>query len=251
MKARSIITIGGVAAIALLAAGVAYGATTYSVTSTAPSNKAGSASKPAPFVGSYEYRNADTDGGRPLTPTSWAWKWNGVVINGKGFPTCTPEQIDAAQSDAVCPKGSLVGEGPFEALLGPESDTKANTSCTGKSVRIYNSGPATQTFLLVGPGTKCAGVGYLPPIAMKLKTSGGSTTSTVVLPTNITHPLPGVAGALPLYAMKYKKLSRKSGGKTIYYMSSTSCKGTRKITWTAKDPAGTHVSTGTVGKCVK
>lgn len=249
MRTRRTIIAAAVATAMLIAATAAYAATTYTVTSSAPSNVAGSKAKPAAFTPTVEFKGLDATGLRAPTPDSWKWQWNGVTIDGTGFPTCTLAQIDAAQSDSVCPKGSLVAEGPLEAMLGPEGNTSSNILCTGKSVRFYNAGPKLIAGLLVGPATNCAGVAYLAPFPITLKTSGGSTTTTMVLPKNLSHPLPGVEGSVPSMKLVYKKLSRRSKGKTISYVSSTSCPSKRTLTWTTRDPTGTHVSTADLGKC--
>src|SRR4051812_27963364 len=244
MGALSVLVLcGAFAAIAMASV------TSQTVTSTATVNKAGSKKKPAPFAGKFLYTATTDDGGRTATPVSWAFKWDGVKINGAKFPKCTAEEIDLAQSDAGCPPGSLITESPAVANSGPESDPMQFFECKGKTIRFYNAGPQEWTFYVVGPGDQCAGLTYLAPVSMPLTTKKGTTTVKVIFPQNLTHPLPGIESGVALLDASFKKRSVGSGKKKTYLMSSSKCKGQRKFTFTVVDEDGTHPLTANAGKC--
>jgi hypothetical protein len=234
-----------------IAAATAFAAAEHTVSSTASKNKTGSKAKPAQFNAKWTYSVSDATGARAPAPNTWAWKWDGVKVDGSKFPKCTAEKIDAAQSDSVCPKGSLVATAPFTAKLGPDANPMSSVTCSGKTVRTYNAGANKQAILIVGPGTNCAGIGYLAPATITMKTVGRTTTMTLAFPENITHPLPGIAGGLTDISTSYKPLSKKVGKKTYYYMSSTSCSSQRKFTFTVTDSTGTTTKTANAGRCTK
>lgn len=260
MKAKYVLTI--VAVVALAAATVAYAQSEYSVDATA-SKKAGSTEKPKPFKGTWTYSVSGEGGTRAPAPDSWEWSWEGVKVNGKKFPTCTPEEIDAAQSDSVCPGKSLVLEAPIVAELGPENDPSSSVTCLGKSFRAYNGGKNKLTWIVVGPAEQCAVVAYLPPFEGTLKTkktkvasaakkkNKKAKTSTFILPLpeNITHPLPGIAGGPNEVDATF--IQRKKGKKKnkVAYMESTGCKGKREFKFTTVDTEGKHVDKTNAGRC--
>ena len=233
-------------------------ATKTTVTATGAA-KAGTAKAPASFTGSFVYNAFEENPAlRAANPITFEWWWDGVQIGGNGFPTCTAAQIDAAQSDAGCPKGSLIGQvTALVAELGPEADRSQKITCLGKDVRFYNSGPSSIVWFVVGPGEQCAGVTYLPPFETQLKKVGNSTHVVTTLPDNIRSPLPGVQGGLPKLPTAYFKSSIKVKGKkgqkakTQYYVRSVGCKGTRLFHFTTVDVEGTQTVTAPAGKCAK
>ena len=89
------------------------------------------------------------------------------------------------------PKKSLVVSGPTEALLGPDSDPNSAIECTGKEGRLYNNGDSL-TYYVTGPAADCAGVSYLAPFVVEMKTKGKRTTFSLAFPDNISHPIPGI-----------------------------------------------------------
>jgi hypothetical protein len=248
-RSRTKIIVVATAATTLLAAAVAEAAVTYTTSSKASINRAGSKAHPAQFNASFALQEADSTGARPPVPISFAWKWDGVKISGAGFPTCTAKQIAAAQSDAGCPKGSLVASGPTVVVLGPSSNPHSSIICNGKITRYYNGGPNTLTLFTVGPASQCAGVTYLPPFTARMTTTGHTTTSIATLPDFLAHPLPGVDATIVHLSATYTPLKAKHGRRWSYYMTSTSCKGSRKFTFTVKDATGVHPKTSSAGKC--
>jgi hypothetical protein len=235
-------------------AATAWAATaTHTVSSKASANKAGTKDRPAKFLAGYRYDVTVDDGSRPSAPQTWTWKWDGVQLNGADFPKCTSEMIDAAQSDSVCPKGSLVAQGPIEAKSGPDTDPNSNFTCTGKVIKIYNAGAKEQTFYADGPPENCAGLTYLAPAKMRVKTSKGTSSTTLVFPDNLVHPLPGISSGLTFFDVKYfpRKTTKGKGKKkrTVNFMSSSKCSDQRKFTMTVVDDEGTRTLHADAGAC--
>ena len=246
-------------------ASTAYGATTYTTTATG-SPKGGTKKAPAPFSGSWTLVGDAGAGVRPATPVSWSWSWEGVVSNAKGIPTCTAAQIDAAQSDSVCPPGSKIGVtgAPLVAQFGPIGDPLTSVDCNGKNFEFFNAGNNAMTLFIVGPADQCGGLDYLPPVAMTVTRTGNSSTFTIPWLENLTHPLPGLQSSLnsggatfPVTKAATKSLSsmatsaKKTKKKPTYFLSDVGCKGpTRDFTYTVVDEeTGTNTITGSSGKC--
>jgi hypothetical protein len=241
-------------ASAVFTASASAQTTTYTTTQTG-SKSGGSKKAPAPFSGSWVLKGDAGPGLRPASPISWSWGWEGVVVKPKGFPVCTPEQIDAAQSNSVCPKGSLIGTStPLVAQFGPAGDKTQNASCAGKSFLFYNAGPGKMVLYIDGPGEQCGGLQYFPPAAMTVTTKNNSSTMGLVWPANIPNPLPGLKGALnegggifPVTKTTVKKKGKKV--KSAYFQS-VGCSGTRDFTFTVVDEEiGTTTLKGSAGKC--
>jgi hypothetical protein len=230
-----------------------YDLSVHTVKSQALKNKAGSKKHPAPFLANWRYDLTQPQGVRGPAPITWSWKWDGVKMDGSHHPVCTADMIDEGQTDTVCPKGSLVATTTFAAKLGPEGDPVNNVECVGKSTNVFNGGKNVQVWSIVGPPEGCAGVGYIPPFPVTFKTKKRTTTATLVFPSNVTHPLPGIEGGLTFEDVKpvAKNNTVKKGKKSYSYMSSTSCKGNRMFRFTIVDSEGTHKVNTSAGKCKK
>ena len=238
----------GLIAANVVGAQSAYAPATHTATSKASKNKAGTKKKPAPFVGTWHYDVKGEFDRRAPKPENWTWKWNNVAVNQKGIPVCTAEEIDAAQSDADCPKGSLIGTGNFAALLGPTTDPGTSIGCTGKTLRFYNGAKGKMVWFIVGPPEGCAGLVYLAPFEVNLSTKKGTTSFSLDFPSNIVEPLPGIEGGLSFIDAKYVK-KVKAGKKKLNYMQSTKCKGNRQFSMAVTDSEGLHSLKANAGKC--
>lgn len=230
--------------VAVAVAGVAYAqdaSDVVTVKSTAPAG--GSKSKPKPVAPSYDATIQGAGGMRAKTPAKHNFSWTGIREMGKYFPTCSADKIDAVQSDAVCPKGSLVATGSIEAKVGPEGVLSQNFVCH-KQIRYYNAGGGKMALYSYGPGSDCAGIDYLPPIAVKWATKGNTSQQQLVFPQNITHPFPGMEGGFSQLHVKFTNLTKSvklPGAKKkskIGYLTSFGCSGARKFTLTAIPEAG-------------
>ena len=246
-------TMIGLALTAAAAVGVvtiAQGATTITVNSLTASPKAGTKKAPEGFTGGFNF-SSDNGALRQASQVSYEWWWEGVQGGLKGLPTCTAAQIDAGQTDSVCPKGSLIGNiTGLEARLGPEGDGGVNfIDCKGKDVRFYNGGPSTFVWFVVGPADQCAGVGYLAPFEGQLRKVGKETHFFTALPANIRNPLPGIEGGLTRLPTLFPKVSAKVKGKKQFYLRSTGCKGTRSFNFQLIDVEGTKTISSSAGKC--
>lgn len=210
-------------AMVILCAAAAYAYTLPDVITVA--GKATPGGKPAkPKVISAGFANqADGPGGvRASTPNSLGWKFAGVHFNGKLVPSCTADQIDAKQSDSVCPPKALVGAGKVTALLGPSGDPTSNITCE-KDLKVYSAGAKGQTLYIYGDPAKCAGVNYLAPAAMTVTKGKSGDTVTFPVGDNLQHPLPGLDGGIQKLSIDYKKIKVKKGKKKSGFLTSVGC----------------------------
>lgn len=239
MHTRTTLPIAVIAALSLTAAGVALaaqsttGRTTYSAGSAVSPSKGGTKARPVPVSVSGKIEEQGADGQRPDPSKVITFTWSGLRENGAGFPKCTADQIDAAQSTSVCPRGSRVGSGAVVGLAGPVSDPHQSFRCE-KDLEIYNAGRGKVSWVLTGDSSKCAGVGYTPPTVVTWKNGPRKTTMTLPNPRNLSEPLPGVEAGATLVTFTFKKVTRTIDGKKVGYLSSVGCFGQRRRAFTLK-----------------
>jgi hypothetical protein len=242
-----------ITAAALPGAIVAYAATSTDVTSlTAKASSGGTLKAPKPVSATFKFESHGPNNSRPANPQELDFLFAGVRNNSAKFPVCTSAQMEQAQSDSVCKKGSLIATGTLTAQLGPTGDKNSNANCA-KTMNVYNSGSGKASFFNHGDASECAGVGYLPPIAMFWKKVGKSTMLRLPVPENIQQPLPGIEGGFTSFSLTFKKLTITKGGKKIGFLESVGCGSakTRTFTFTLipSDHSGPVVTTAKAGSC--
>jgi hypothetical protein len=266
---RRIIIIG--TALAVLGGGAAAFAAssfnTYIATETFSPNAAGSTSKPSAFKALTEDWKAKGTNGHPAAPlTKIVAKVYGMKTNGNEFPKCTANQINAAGNakgwNKVCPKGSLIGQGPVNSeFINPNPPYNSAGTCN-PYLYIYNGGPKTQVFFFVegkqspdpSKYTCLKGsvpTGSAPAYNGNISYSGKTWVLTIPLPATVSTS----AGGTGLYAsllhlhVVYSKATEKKGGKTISYGESVACSGGKRpwsFQFTAQNFNGQSPHSGSV-----
>ena len=263
---RRIITIGTALAV-LVGAGVAYAASsdpdTFTASLTFSPSKAGSAKKPSPFA-MHEVWTAKSNNSNNAAPlTHIVQKVYGIKVDTKDFPKCTDAMINnggkTGKWDKVCPKGSLVAEGPVNSTLTDPNHPTQGGPCN-PYLHIYNGGGNKVVFFFVsGPFSpnpakyQCAGTTTgtsAPPYDGTMSYKNGFAVTDIPLPAYVsTH-----AGNLPVYAslirldVNFKKLTKRVKGKTVGYQQSVACKGGKRpwsFTFSAVNFPGVSPSTMT------
>jgi hypothetical protein len=223
--------------ITAVSAYAAGGFNTYSATVKASPNKAGSGKAPAPLAFTEHYVASGTNGNRTAPLTDIKSKVYGIKNTSKGFPTCSLAKIQAAKSDTVCPKGSLVATGSITAILGPTTDqSSANPQqlpCD-PLLHAYNGGAGKVVYFFVdqAPDHTCAGgaitTGTVGPFQGTAKTVGKNLVINTPIPSFVSFPLPGIEGSLTSETLHWLKLTKKSGGKTVAFNASVGCKSGKR-----------------------
>src|SRR3954447_3629818 len=250
-----------VVAVAVLAvAAVAYAQTqqnTYKVQgSTAPKGKAGSKSKPVPASVKFSYQVDEANGLQPSAIDQYKISFYGVrAVNGDKFPKCTADQIsNAGNSDAGCPKGSLVGTGTIDNFVYADSDPSGKNGgfpCA-KKLNIYNSGKGKGALFVYGDPNQCGGVGALPAFPISyVKGDGGGTALQFEVPKTVLHPISGLSVAVRSVSSTITKRTVKKNGKVYAYYESVKCSGkARPIKVTFHTEAGqTSDASDATSKC--
>jgi hypothetical protein len=263
---RRIIIIGAAAAV-LIGAGAAYGAgdfNSYTVSNTVSPSGAGSSARPSPFA-RHEVYTAQGNGQEAGPITHIVEKFYGVVTDGKDFPVCTAKMINDAGNtkgwNRVCPKGSIVAQGPVQSLFVPSnSPTGAAVPCN-PYLYVYNGGQGVQVDFFTeppfapGPQYTCAGgavkTGAAAAYNVYYQRQGGYEVVTVPVPPNASTSaggLPGIYASLIKLDLTYKKLTKKVHGKTVSYEASIACKKGQRpysYTFTARNYQGQSPSSET------
>ncbi len=230
-KAVSLITL--VAMLVTAAVALAAQSTPSKVKLTAKvgvSRGKGTKKKPIPVSASYTLKIRTVDGTRPDGVRHLNEAFEGVRSYGRYFPTCSASRIAAAQSDKVCPKGSLVGSGPIHSEVGNDSDFSVAGAPCDRTTHLYNAGQDKVTVLFVGPGDKCLGTAYTPPYTGYWTNKGGiggGQTIVNIPPFPTDHPLPGLLVSTTDLKFTFFKHTKKVKGKTVSYLMSVGCKGKR------------------------
>jgi hypothetical protein len=253
------LTAVALAAIAALAVtGIAYGAqvNTYTVTGKTSPASSGSKQKPVPISLDFDYTVGEESGQRPSPVKRYTIGFYGVRSNGGLFPKCTAAQINAAQSIAGCPKGSIVGKGYIINASGSSSDPADKSIECNLNLTIVNGGQGRAAlFLQGGPSTIVQGkpcvIGISQAIdARYVAFQGSGTALQFDVPANLLHPIGGLDNAVTQVQSTINRLTVKKGGKTRGYYETVGCKGKqRPISVDFLSEAGQSVTATTNAKC--
>lgn len=158
---------------------------------------------------------------------------------------CKASAITKAASDKDCAKGTHVGTGKVNALIGAAGQPVQPTSRCNLDLDVYVGGPSSLALFLHATTATCLTT-INQAIDAKLKTdSSGTSLTFTVPPTPLLHPAPNLDVGITSVS---STIAKGSGDKGVF--TSTGCKGTRKVkvTFTAEaGPKGT--AEASAGKC--
>jgi len=255
---RKVTALAAAVIAALVVAAVAQAAqvNTYTVTGKTSPAKPGSKKKPVPISLDFDYTVGEESGQRPSPVKRYTIGFYGVKSNGGLFPKCTAASINAAQSIANCPKGSIVGSGFIINASGSTSDPNDKSIECNLNLTVVNGGQGRAAiFLQGGPSTIVQGkpcvIGISQAIdARYVSFDGGGTALQFDVPANLLHPIGGLDNAVVQVQSTIKKLTVKKGGKTRGYYESVGCKGKqRPISVDFLSEAGQSVTATTNARC--
>lgn len=229
-----------VLALVLAISAVAYAVTNvYQVNGSISPSKVGTAKKPKPIAVNFGYRVGEREGLRPSPVKQYKILIGGLRVNTNHWPSCTAQQINKAQSDRRCPKGSKVGGGFIKNATGASNDPSDRSIQCNASVSVYNVKNNRASLFIKGspnstdPRTKCA-IELAEAIPANYVRTSRGTELRFRVPSALLHPLPGLDNAVESVTSKIPRQTRKVKGRTIgYYESVGGCrKGKRPITVT-------------------
>jgi hypothetical protein len=232
-RLRRIIIIGTALAV-LVGASVAYAALNTYTAKLTFSGKAGSKKSPAPLtvVENLAAANA-TAGSRAAPLVDIKTTIYGAVANPKPFPTCSNTKILVGPKfNLNCNPKSEVATGTVHSLLGGPVLTQAGGPCN-PNLTVYNAGGGKLWYFFTAVGTQCGSLhtGSTDPYPGTMKKSGPNLVLDVPLPPFVSTAVaghPNFYGSLINEVVHYKKLTTKVKGKTVAFMSSVGCKGSKR-----------------------
>jgi hypothetical protein len=192
-----------------------------------------------------------TTGQRPGLLYNIATQIDNVKVNVKGFPTCTAAKINAAQTDANCPKTAEIATGYIQATIGSSTDPTAAGIPCDPQLDVWNAGAGKLAFFFVDTGShQCAGgalhTGQIAPWTATYKQAGNNLDVSIPIPhtaspPSVDYPLPGEVGSLSKEFLNWKSQT-VNGNSDIM---STACSGKRNYTFGLTDAViGTPSATG-------
>jgi hypothetical protein len=255
---RKLAVVGATALVVLLVAAVAYAqqVNTYQVVGSTAPGKPGAKKKPLPIQLKFDYSVGEAAGLRPSPVKRYTIGFYGVKSNGGLFPKCTAEQINAAQSDTGCVKGSKVGIGTIINQVGASNNPSDKSIDCNLNLTLYNGGQGRLAiYLSGGPTTTVAGKTCIIPITQAIDAryvgfQGGGTALQFDVPSNLLHSVPGLDTAVTQVTSTIDKMTVKKGGQARGYYESVACKGkNRPIQVTFLSEAGETKSASYNAKC--
>jgi hypothetical protein len=245
---RKVCLTAALAAASLVCAAVALAQTSNNVYKvTGRIAKGGSKAAPKHVGIVFDYTVGTSDGTLSAPVKTYKLHFEGLrfdttkVAKGK---YCSAAAINAAASDAACPKATHIGTGKVKSLVGVAGQPLSTGARCDLDLDIYAGGPKRLALYLHGMPPSCIAT-ITQAIDAKLSTdaTGGSLTYTV--PPTLLHPVSGLDASLTSVASTIVKGAGTSGPFT-----SIGCDGSRTITATFSEEAGgTGTATTSAGTC--
>lgn len=251
MKRIAVAATLSVAAVTSVAVAVAA-SNQYAVQATVKPAKAGTKAKPAPVAVTTSFTIGEAGGLRPAAISHYEFAYAGIKVNGKAFPTCAAARINAAGSDASCPKGSLVGTGTTKSVSGMTSAPGDKQYACTLDIKEYNAPKDHLAIYLTATAADCSGTTVNRAIDAKY-VGGTSGKGRLVydVPSDLLHAVAGITSATVSSTTTVKKVTRKVKGRTVGYQEAIGgCTGgTRAVTITFRTEDGQTGKATTAAAC--
>jgi hypothetical protein len=242
----------------LILSAVAFAAqvNTYTVTASTSPTRAGSHRNPVPVQLSFNYTVGEASGQRPALIDKYDINFGGIVVNTTKFPGCSAATINSTQSDAACPKGSLMGTGNVENQTGSSGDPSQHSITCHLDLKVYNSGHGHAALYLHGapnsadPAKSCPlAVDQAIDATFVKKTTGSSLVFSV--DNTLLHPIAGFDNAVVQVKSTINRVTKRVKGKKIgFFQSEGGCrKGKRAVKVTFHQTDGSSQTKSAKAKC--
>jgi len=191
--------------------------------SVSPTNS-GTAKAPKPSSLKFGFTVAEKDGKRPGLIKKYNIKFAGMQVNTNFFKGCSAAKLDQDQTDANCPKGSLMGTGNVENEAGQTSDESNRSLKCHLDLKLYNSRNNKAAIYLVGGPNDPRGPDKSCPLTINkaidanfVRTRNGGVVSTSLVFTvdeTLLHPAPGFDNAVVNVNTSVRKATVRKNGRT-------------------------------------
>jgi len=203
----------------------------------------------------FNYTVGEASGNRPALVQSYDINFGGITVNTNGFKGCTAATIEADQSDANCPSGSLMGTGNVENITGATSKETDKSLTCHLDLKVYNSRNNHAALYLHGASTNPKGS---CPLAIDrgidakfVKRSNGSTSLVFSVIEGLLHPIAGFDNAVvQVKSTISKRVATIRGKKHGFFESVGGCKaGKRTVSVTFTQVDGVKAKKSTKATC--
>jgi hypothetical protein len=249
VRTTRVLVLTALAVLGLAAFAVAQ-TTLYTVGGTV-SVTGGSKAKPKPGGLTFEFDVSDPSGNQTPPVQTYSIMYEGGRLNTTLIPGCRDTKINAlaTPSTDVCPKGSKIGSGKLDALIGSAGQPTSTASACKASLQLFNGGKGHATLFVSSELATCP-VALRQAIDMQYVTSGNLAGLKFTVPEMLRHQV-GLDITVTHAEAKLDKIVKTKGKKKVGYIESTGCKdATRDLVVTFTDETGAAFpAKTTVGKC--
>jgi hypothetical protein len=240
-KAR-ILAVAVIAALGITAVAVAQSTeqNQYTVSGKTSPN-GGTKKKPKAIQLGFGFKTSRADGTLPAPIEKYSIGFEGATVYTKVVKKkCTAAAMNAAASDAGCPKAAKVGSGVINALAGTTGLSTEGAAPCKLNLTLYNGGGTHMPLWLKGTPPSCI-ADINRAIDATFVKKGNGTALEFTVPEDLRHIL-GLDVAVMDVTSTIKKIQGKVGGKKVGFFSSVGCKDKKRdISVTFTDETGTSV----------
>jgi hypothetical protein len=237
VQSKKLLAAATLASVALASAAYAQttGGNQYTV-GGGTATRGGTVAKPKAAGLNFTFSLSDAAGNVPAVVKTYEIKIEGGRVNPSLIPGCKASAMDAAESDAKCPKGSKIGTGKLKALIGKTGLPAAEAQSCTLPFGIYNSGGGKAALWIEAKPPACL-VSIAQAVPATWTKKGTTAGLKFTVPGNLRHQagldLPVVQASATI-----KKITKKKNGRTVGFMESTGCKDGKRdvsVTFTTED----------------
>lgn len=218
MRKFRILALAVVGLMAFAAVALAVQENAYTVSGSVSPKDSGTKKSPKPSSLTFGYTVREKNGNRPALIKKYSIHFAGMQVNTNYFKGCSAAKIDSEQTDANCPKGSLMGTGSVENQAGATSDETSKAVSCHLDLKLYNSRNNKAAIYLHGapnsdPAKNCPLTIDKAIDANFVRNSTGTALQFTVDDT-LLHPTTGFDNAVVLVKSTVRKATTKVKGKT-------------------------------------
>jgi hypothetical protein len=249
VRTTRVLVVTAIAVLGLAALAVAQ-TTQYTVKGTV-SVTGGTKAKPKPGGLTFAFDVSDPSGNQSPPVQTYSIMYEGGRLNTNLLPGCSESKINtpATPTTDVCPKGSKIGTGKLDALIGSAGQPTSAASPCKASLELFNAGKGHATLFVSSELSACP-VALRQAIDMQYVTKGEYAGLKFTVPEMLRHQV-GLDITVTHAEASLSKIVKAKGKKKVGYIESTGCKDANRdliVTFTDETGASFPAQT-TLGKC--
>ena len=250
MRTIRVLAVAAIAALGLTALAVAQSTTTFKVGGTV-SVRGGTKAKPKPGGLSFTFDVSDPSGNQTPPVQTYSIMYEGGRLNTNLIPGCGADKINtpATPTTDICPKGSKIGAGKLDALIGSAGQPASSASPCQATLELFNAGKGHATLFVSSELATCP-VALRQAIDMQYVTKGAFAGLKFTVPDMLRHQV-GLDITVIHAEATLNRIVVTKGKKKVGYIESTGCKDANRdmiVTFTDETGAAFPAQT-TLGKC--